>query len=493
MREPRRYRFDPLERRGVLLGLYPVQLATLAVGLILALMALRVLPGASGALGAVVAVIGSCVLGLWSVAGRPCVGWATLAGSWITGRRRRPGLWATARPTAPPGVSVIAAPVTAGDDPLGVIRDRRLGHWSAIVAVGSRSFTLLDAEDKERKLQAWGALLAASARAGSPIHRIQWIQRATAGDADSLGAYLDRARSPSGAGAIVEAERSYRELIAGAGPASRGHEVLLVVTVSPRHLGRALRPFGGGTTAICSLLRRELRLIEGQLRTAEVRPGRALDAGGVARAIRIGCEPHARRSRLAGRPGEACPPQKVPDDRGRAAPVRPDPAWPMAIHEEWASVRIDGRWHAVYWVSEWPRLDVGPDFMAPFLLVGGSRVVAVTMAPVSPARARREVESARTADMADAELRRRAGFLSTARHRREAEGAVHREAELANGHGEYRFSGYVSVSGATAEELALACAAVEQAAQQSHLELRRLYGQQREAFTWTLPLGRGVT
>jgi hypothetical protein len=502
MTEPRRYRVHPLERRGVLLGLRPGQLATLGAGFVIALLVLRVMPGESGAMGAIAALAASGALGLWSVAGRPAVGWAPVAVSWLTARRRTPARWASPRPTTPPGVTVIEAPAVAGDYPVGVVRDRRAGTWSAMVPVGSRSFTLLDPEDKERRLNAWGALLATSARAGSAVHRIQWVQRPTAGDADSLGAYLDQAGAHADLGALAEAERSYREMIAGAGPASRGHEVLLVVAVSPRHAGRALRPFGGaGARAVCGLLRRELRLIEGQLRTAEVRPGRPLDARGVAEAIRVGCEPQTRRSRLShsstamsdGRPGASTPSVERWAPAASTESGRPDPAWPMAIQEEWASVRIDGRWHAVYWVSEWPRLDVGPDFMAPFLLVGGNRVVSVTMAPVSPARARREVESARTADLADEELRRRAGFLSTARHRREAEGAVHREAELAEGHGDYRFSGYVSVSGTTAEELAGACATVEQAAQQSHLELRRLYGQQREAFTWTLPLARGVS
>ena len=35
-------------------------------------------------------------------------------------------------------------------------------------------------------------------------------------------------------------------------------------------------------------------------------------------------------------------------------------------------------------------------------------------------------------------------------------------------------------------------AEAEHAAQTAHLELRRLYGRQAEAFTWTLPLGRGL-
>jgi hypothetical protein len=70
---------------------------------------------------------------------------------------------------------------------------------------------------------------------------------------------------------------------------------------------------------------------------------------------------------------------------------------------------------------------------------------------------------------------------------------LQRESELADGHAEFRFSGYVTVSGADRPGLEAACAEIEQAAQQSRIELRRLYGQQREAFTWTLPLGRGLS
>ena len=114
------------------------------------------------------------------------------------------------------------------------------------------------------------------------------------------------------------------------------------------------------------------------------------------------------------------------------------------------------------------------------------------MAPISSRDAAREVEAARTADAADEELRRRACFLSTARRRRQMEGVQRREAELAEGHADYRYSGYVTVTAADATELDRACAELEHMANQSHLELRRLFGRQREAFTWTLPLGRGL-
>jgi hypothetical protein len=104
----------------------------------------------------------------------------------------------------------------------------------------------------------------------------------------------------------------------------------------------------------------------------------------------------------------------------------------------------------------------------------------------------REARSARTADLADSELREKAGFLPSARREREAAGATRRESELAEGYSEFRFSGYVRVTAADEEGLSAACAEVEHAAQSGHTELRRLYGRQLEAWTWTLPLGRGL-
>jgi hypothetical protein len=144
-------------------------------------------------------------------------------------------------------------------------------------------------------------------------------------------------------------------------------------------------------------------------------------------------------------------------------------------------------------VAEWPRLDVGPDFLAPLFLASGvRRTVAVVLEPVPTAAAIREAESARTAEITDEQLRERAGFLTTARRQRQAEGVARREAELSEGHAAFRYSGYITVTAGDALALEQACAEIEQVARQSYLELRRLYGRQAEAFTWTLPLGRGL-
>ena len=120
------------------------------------------------------------------------------------------------------------------------------------------------------------------------------------------------------------------------------------------------------------------------------------------------------------------------------------------------------------------------------------RTVAVTMEPVAPSVALRKVEAARTTDIADDETRRRTGFVTTARKRLQQESTARREHELANGHAEFRFAGFVTVSAPDPEGLERACAEVEHAAQQARLDVQRLYGQQEAAFTFTLPLARGL-
>lgn len=473
MSEPARsYRFHPLEARGLVLGLGAAQLLVVGAGAIGAVVVLRAGAGLFAAV--VLLALAAGVAGL-PVAGATPLHWLPIVVSWAG--RRGPLSGPAGSSTPPPGVGLLAAPEVPGEPPLGVVRDRRSGAWAAVVPVTAPPFTLLDGEDQRRQLAAWGAVLDSTARPSSPIHRLQWVERTLPVDVSSLHAYLDDVTGPGGgwssgpAGGNAPAGRdgAYRDLL---DTARRGasHEILVVVSIHPRSAGRQLRAFGSGTTAICGLLRRELRLLAGQLRRADIEPAAPLDLAGLAVAVRLGCEPADRRCRAGSQRS----------------------AWPSAWADGWSSARVDGRWQATYWIAEWPRREVGPDFLLPLLLTSVPRVVSVTMAPVAARAAVREAETARTAELADEELRRRAGFLPTARHRRRAEGVATREAELADGHGELRFAGYVGVSGATPEELEDAAATVEAAAQQCGLELRRLYGRQVESLSWTLPIGRGL-
>jgi hypothetical protein len=208
----------------------------------------------------------------------------------------------------------------------------------------------------------------------------------------------------------------------------------------------------------------------------------ALRPGMLASAIRIAYDPWSRPglARLA-----AADPDRDGLDEGAA--------WPVGTETSWGSYRTDGAVHATYWIASWPRTDVGAAFLSPLLMHAQIvRAISVTIEPIAPIKAIREAEASRTSDMADRELRSRLGFIETARRRKLAEAAAQREEELADGHAAVRFAGYVTVTARSGEELSRQCADAEHAAQMARLELLRLYGAQEEAFTYTLPLCRGL-
>jgi hypothetical protein len=258
----------------------------------------------------------------------------------------------------------------------------------------------------------------------------------------------------------------------------------VAVTVHAGHAARAVRAAGGGQKGACAVVLREAASLSRRLGEAGLDVAGVLAPRPLAEAVRHGLDIEAG----------ARPSSVRRDDRDPGAPEK-DPAWPgpMGLVSEWGRVRTDGTWHTTYWIAEWPRTEVAADFLAPLLLVSDiRRAVSVVMEPVAPLRAARRIEQARTADIADAELRRRGGFLATARRRREEEVLVQREDELATGHASFRFSGYVTVSASDSQALDDACGRVEQVAGQAGLELRRCYGDQSMALTCTLPFGRGL-
>jgi hypothetical protein len=480
-----RYRFGPLERRGLIAGWRGGQIASVGAGLVVAVAVLRVRPDVTGGVLALVALAGGVAVACWPVAGRAVEEWVPTVVRWstdgMTGRRR----WRTMAPLtghlAAQGGSTRHA-VLQNDQgsfaaltllrldaepgaqrSVAVVQDTRQRTYTAALAVRGHSFALLGAEEKDRRIGGWSAVLAGLAREGSMIHRLQWLAVTLPDDGVAVRSYLEeQAALPDDS----TARRSYGALLDASGADTCRHDVQLVVQVrEPR--GR--RPSTERQRESCAALLRECDSLQRLIGDADVTVDGLLSPAELVGSLRRVGDAHS----------------------GAGSPVAGSP-WPMAVEVEWHRVRTDQLWHATYWIAEWPRIDVGPDFLAPLLLGPVRRSVSVVMEPVSPSRATRQVEHARTADIADSELRRRGGFLSTARRARETEIVVRREAELADGHASFRFSGYVTVSATTADALENGCQMTEQAAGQAHLELRRLYGDQGRALLCTLPLCRGL-
>lgn len=460
---PLRFRFGPRDRRGLVAGVRAGQLVPLAGSLPLAALLAR-RPGGLP-LAALVLLVG-VALGWLPLAGRTAEEWLPLCARHGALRLRgwlRPSPSPRSSPAARPvpslfaGLALVELPNGGG----AAVHDGRSGTLSAALAVRGGSFALLDEVEREHRVGAWAAVLAAAARQSGSLHRLQWVERTVPAGAlaePSQGALPGWPPARDSYAALLRSERG-----------GLRHELLLSCTVRTT---RRARPLPGGTPS--QVPATSLRLLAGELASLARRCG---DAG-------IAVEGPLSHGELVAALRRACEVEPV-------VPAGPAP-WPSRCEVAWSSLRTGPLWHASYWVAEWPRHEVPSDFLLPLLLEAEERrTVSLVMRPLPPVRAARAAEHARTSKAADAELRRRHGFALTARSRREQEAVARREGELAEGHAGYRFSGYVTASAASPEELAAACRRLEQSASLARLELRRLDGDQGAAFTCTLPLGRG--
>lgn len=517
--DARRYRFGPLERRGLVGALRAGQVGVLGVGLVVVIVLLQVSRSPAmvfAVLLVVLAIIGVCFA---PVAGRTIEEWTPVVLAWTLRGGRRGQRWRSTLPiggrtgrtrhigrpgrnghgpdadhgqdddeeevepvSLPPqvaGVMLLAAPLRGED--VGVLKDAKAKTYTGVLSVRVRSFGLLDQTEQERRLAGWGSVLAGLARENSPVRRLQWIERTVPSDGDQVARYLQEERDPT-VPLATSSVASYIELVESAGAVTQDHELFVCVQIDAKKAWRQVKRLGKGDQGAVALLLRELETLAERLVAADVQVQGALRPRMLARVIRDAYDPYGRtfRNRLA-----AVSPEQ--------AGTLPAHAWPLAADATWSEYRTDSALHATYWVAQWPRIDVGATFLAPLLMqTNVLRSVSTVMEPVPPSVAIRKVEAARTTDIADEQTRSRQGFVTTARKRQQQDATMRREEELADGHAEFRFAGYVTVSAPDEETLERSCAEVEHAAQQARLELTRLYGQQGEGFTFTLPLARGL-
>jgi hypothetical protein len=489
------YAFGPLERRGLLGPVRAGPAAVLAVAALATVICLDAIPSATGVLGAGVVLGVATVVVFAPVGGRTLEEWLPIAAAFAL-RHRGGGRWRSALPGAgtrarlaetgtvtlvdgsaepPPALPGIRIETTTyGGREIGLIADRSGRRLTAVLACRVAAFSLLDPEAQERRLARWGLVL--SGAAGTAVRRIQWVERTAPAQGDEMARWLHAERDPAIPPRGTAMVESYLELISSSARVTQEHEVLLAVQVEARRV-RDREP-----VAVRRALVEQTERVAHGMEAAEVTVLGALGPSQLARALRTAFDPYARGELAA---LEAADPRR----RGLAETG----AWPLGTRESWDHYQSDGALHATYWISAWPRIDVSPMFMDSLLGPSGAvRAVAVTFEPLAPERSTREVEAAITRDRADRELRSRFGQSETARQRQAAEATMRREAELAAGHAEVRLSGFVTVSGRDADDLRRACSEVVEHAARARLELHRLYGDQSEAFTFTLPLCRGL-
>ncbi|MCL3862071.1 PrgI family protein [Actinotalea sp. K2] len=454
-------RFARAEQHGVLLGLSGAQLGFVAIALVVAGTAVY-LAGASG-LGLAAAVWGPLlVVGTARIGGRPLTAWLPLLADWQA--RRVTGRTATVQSTRSPSLvdslrlPGIAGPLAIATTPSGtaVVHDRRAGTLTAVARVSSAGFLLADVAVQDHRVGAWGRVLGSLSQADDVV-RLQVLHRSLPAPGASS--------SLMGLGEGFAA-RVLSELLAQT-PADQ-RETLVAVSL---RAGRSRR--GRPDPAHLAQVDESLMTLARALAGADLVVAAWLDAAEVRRAVRASYDPSPA----------ALAPSLVPVA---------SQAGPMAAREFWDRLECDGAVHAVYWVAEWPRSEVHPGFLQSLALAPGvRRSVSLTVEPLTAAASLRQIRRAKAEHIADSAQRAKLGQVEDESVRAEQADLARREAELVAGHGDLRFTGLLTVTAATVEELTAAGSALRSAAAQAMCEVRRLDGQHGLAHAaGALPLAR---
>lgn len=454
-------RFARVEQRGVLLGLSGAQLGFVATALLVAGSAVY-LAGASGFI-----ITGTVwgpllVVGTARVAGRPLTAWLPLLADWQARRAlgRTAAVQSTRSPTAAdsirlpgiPGALVIAT--TPGG--AAVVLDRRAGTLTAIARISSAGFLLADVATQDHRVGAWGRILGSLSQTDDVV-RLQVLHRSLpASDASNSLARLGEGF----------AARVLFELMAQT-PVDQRETLVAVALRSGRPRGG--RPEPSRLAQVDERLATFARALAG----ADLHVAAWLDATEIRRAVRLSYDPSS--AALTTRPVGVA-----------------NPTGPMAAREFWDHLESDGAMHAAYWVAEWPRSEVHPGFLQSLALAPGvRRSISLTVEPLTPAASLRQIRRAKAEHIADSAQRAKLGQVEDESVRAEQADLARREAELVAGHGDLRFTGMLTVTATTLEELAAAGSALRSAAAQAMCEVRRLDGQHGLAHAaGALPLAR---
>lgn len=327
---------------------------------------------------------------------------------------------------------------------LGVLTERGRRGWEVtclLRVTGDAGFCLLDPAEQSRRLAGWGEVLAALAGEYAERCRLQWVETA--------------APEP------VAADPGC-ELAAEMGARTVCHRTVLATRVRTGQRDRDLAV--RQAEPLCQLL--AARLLAAGL-VAEPLGRRALD-----QQLRLAMTGAPVTTSAVG-PGEVL--------------------GPASQLEAWDHLRTDDTWHRGYLITGWPRVPVGPAWLAPLLTEGpscGRRSVTVHFQAVRPDLAARRARAARQSASLDAEDRARLGFGAGARERRSQAQADAVEEELAAGYVQHRVAGLILVSAPSLRDLDDASRQSLAAAGAARLELRPLHGRQGLAWAAALPLCR---
>ncbi len=468
-------RFGRRPTRGLLLGFSAPRVLVLGLAAAVAVAGLVAANGTGFVLSAVLwgPLVASAFV---RVGGRPVVEWAPTAAQF--GGRRTTGQTEFRAPVTrprPAGTLALggdAASLRFHLDPdtgAAMIHDPHRQSLTAVLSVSHPAFVLLDRDDRAQRVSRWGRVLAGLAQSGT-LAAIQVLEATVPDRGDGVAEWYQTMGSDSAGWA----HQQYATLLDQARLGSSTHRTTVSVALDLRRAARAVKAAGGGLPGGAVVLGQEMASLTDAMRQAGLSVGGWLGESALASMVRSAYEPDVSLD-ARGDPGA---------NLSRAGP--------LAISEHWDCLRHDSAWSSVLWISEWPRIDVPPDFLHPLIFATGlRRTFSLVARPLASEVALRQIRKEKTEAVADQAQKARVGQIVDLSDTQEYHDLLDRERSVIAGHTDVEFAGFITVTAPTREQLEAARSAVARAAGQAACEARVVYGRQAQAFILAgLPLAR---
>ncbi len=469
-------RFGRRSTRGLILGFSTPRVIALAGAVSIAIAAL-VIAGGLGCIAAGVAWGPLAASALVRVAGRPAVEWAGTATHFharkATGQLEyRAQLPLRPRPAGTLALVGDAAALRVYNDPItgaAMVHDPHRSTLSAVISVSHPAFVLLDPDERVQRISRWGRLYAALAQSGT-CSALQVLEATLPDPATGQAEWYAAHGIHDDSWADIE----YRQLLDQARLAAGTHRTTISLALDLKTANRAIKAAGRGMEGAAAVLRGDMATLVDSLRSADLRAGEWLSEAELAAIIRAAYDP------------------------GTVLDARSDPganlthAGPLAISEHWEHLRHDSAFSTVLWISEWPRIDVPPDFLHHLIFAPDvRRTLSLIVHPLATDEALRQIRKEKTEAVADAAQKARVGQIADLADAQEYADLQARERSVVSGHTDVEFSGFVTVTAPTLESLEAARSVITRAASQAACEVRPLYGRQLQGFVLgALPLAR---
>lgn len=363
------------------------------------------------------------------------------------------------------------------DVSIGVVHDEPAATVTAVLKVsGDGQFALVDAGTQEIRIDEWGTAIAGFAREQSPVARITFHDwTAPLPIRDSVAQLESRwATEPA-----HPARPGYLDLLRDTSASIVDHEVLVEVTVD------LARPRTGRQQRLTTGLRtvaEQCRLFASRLDAAGLRVDAVLSADDIVTATRVRSDPSVVEQLATLRRTSST-----------ATAVTRPAFGPMHVDDRLTDAVVDSSLHRSWWFSRWPRREVAAAWLDGLVFEAScTRSLTTVFEPVAPSRSDGDVDRERTQREANIETRRRKGFIVRRIDEKAVAEVESREAELAAGYVECMYTGLLTLTASTADELDSKSADLEQAAANSGIELQLLVGRQAAGWVSSLPLGRNV-